>query len=380
MDRAAAWTRARRIICVRLDGMGDVLMTTPAIRALAASGDPGRRITMLASSGGAALGDLIDGVDDVIAYDAPWVKGGGADGPAGDRRMVAKLRERAFDAAVIFTVCTQSALPAATLCYMAGIPLRLAHSRENAYRLLTDWIPEPERDGPQRHEVRRQLDLVAAVGATTADESLSVRVPRRGFDEAIVRLADAGWRAAPSEPFLVLHVGASAPSRRYRADGFAEAARELARRGHLLVFTGSADEAELVDSVRRRVDGRTVSLAGRLSIEGLAAVLSMATVVVSNNTAPVHLSAAVGTPVVDLYALTNLQHTPWMVPNRVLFHDVPCKGCLKSVCPLRHHACLALVSPSDVVRAALHLAERSDSGSAASAASRDLRPAEARPA
>jgi ADP-heptose:LPS heptosyltransferase len=107
----------------------------------------------------------------------------------------------------------------------------------------------------------------------------------------------------------------------------------------------------------------------------------MATVVVSNNTGPVHLSAAVGTPVVDLYALTNLQHTPWMVPSRVLFHDVPCKGCLKSVCPLLHHACLALVSPSDVVAAALDLvAERSDRGRPTSV-SPDLRPAGAnRPA
>jgi ADP-heptose:LPS heptosyltransferase len=63
----------------------------------------------------------------------------------------------------------------------------------------------------------------------------------------------------------------------------------------------------------------------------------------------------VGTPVVDLYALTNPQHTPWAVPHRVLFHDVPCKYCYKSVCPEGHGNCLALVDPADVVHAALEL-------------------------
>ena len=76
---------------------------------------------------------------------------------------------------------------------------------------------------------------------------------------------------------------------------------------------------------------------------------------VSNNSGPVHVAAAVGTPVVDLYALTNPQHTPWGVPHRVLFHDVPCRYCYKSVCPEGHHDCLRRVPPKAVVEAALSL-------------------------
>jgi ADP-heptose:LPS heptosyltransferase len=67
------------------------------------------------------------------------------------------------------------------------------------------------------------------------------------------------------------------------------------------------------------------------------------------------VAAAVGTPVVDLYALTNPQHTPWGVPSRVLFHDVPCRFCLKSVCPAGHHNCLRLVAPERLVAAVLDL-------------------------
>ena len=95
--------------------------------------------------------------------------------------------------------------------------------------------------------------------------------------------------------------------------------------------------------------------AGVLALDELAALIALAPVLIANNTGPAHIAAAVGTPVVDLYALTNPQHTPWMVPNRVLSHDVPCKYCYKSVCPEGHHHCLRLITPSEVVRATYEL-------------------------
>src|SRR5438045_7645437 len=102
------------------------------------------------------------------------------------------------------------------------------------------------------------------------------------------------------------------------------------------------------------------SLAGRLNLEELAALLAEAPLLISNNTGPAHVAAAVGTPVVDLYALTNPQHTPWQVPHRVLFHDVPCRNCYRSACPMGHHGCLRGVPVERGVSAALELwAERS---------------------
>jgi ADP-heptose:LPS heptosyltransferase len=79
--------------------------------------------------------------------------------------------------------------------------------------------------------------------------------------------------------------------------------------------------------------------------------------VLSNNTSAVHLASALGTPVVDLYAQTNPQHTPWNVPHRVLFHPVECRNCFKSVCPEGHHDCLMKVPPKAVVEAVLELWE-----------------------
>src|SRR5205823_10185479 len=129
---------------------------------------------LLCSKTGAAALKYLPVVDDAIVYDAPWVKGGDPTRAAeADRRMLGALARRRFDAAVIFTTCTQSALPAALLCRLAGIPLRLAHSRENPYRLLSDWVHETDVIAPQmRHEVERQLALVAAVGFEPDEERL----------------------------------------------------------------------------------------------------------------------------------------------------------------------------------------------------------------
>lgn len=350
----SGWQRARRVLAVRLDNLGDVLMTTPALAAIKES-LPEAELTLLTSPSGAALAPHLSMVDQVITHNASWVK---QDRPAAaldEVMLVQQLADRHFDAAVIFTVCTQSPLPAAMLLRLAGIPLRIAHCRENPYALLTQWVPEPDTDlAHARHEVRRQLDLVATVGWRTADERL-----RFALHEAHVESLSAKLRLAglpPGARWTVVHPGATAASRRYPADRFGIAADAVAQDGGChIVFTGGASEQPLIEQAQACMRRRSISLAGALSLGELAALIAGAQTLISNNSGPVHLAAALGTPVVDLYALTNPQHTPWAVPSRVLNHDVPCRNCLKSVCPQGHHDCLLQVPPEAVAEAALQL-------------------------
>jgi lipopolysaccharide heptosyltransferase II len=306
----------------------------------------------------AALVPLVPEVDACIVYDAPWMK---ATVPRPDGRpdldMIEQLRRGCFDAAVLFTVFSQNPLPAAFLCQLGDIPLRLAHCRENPYQLLTDWTREPEPEQFIRHEVRRQLDLVAAVGCHTTNERLSLRVPV----EATRRVRSILYELDLSDtgPWVLIHPGASAPSRRYPPERFAQAAEMLARDHDLpIVLSGSAAERELVAGIRSGTAAPTYSLAGCLNLAELAALIAEAPLLITNNTGPAHIAAAVGTPVVDLYAQTNPQHTPWQTPHRLLYHDVPCKNCFKSICPQGHHDCLARVPPEAVVKAALELLPR----------------------
>ncbi|HEX2055142.1 MAG TPA: glycosyltransferase family 9 protein, partial [Nitrospiraceae bacterium] len=186
------------------------------------------------------------------------------------------------------------------------------------------------------------------------DERLALDIPRSSFDAVDSLLDDVvgdhGSRA------VAIHAGATAASRRYPWEQFAVVARRLVEDlGCTVIFTGLDSERELVESIRVRMGVPSHSLVGRLDLAALAAFLARMQLLISNNTGAVHVAAAVGTPVVDLYALTNPQHTPWMVPHRVLSHDVPCKFCYKSICPEGHHHCLKLIPPDDVVGAAADL-------------------------
>src|ERR687884_562000 len=161
-----------------------------------------------------------------------------------DRAFADALRARRFDAAVVFTVYSQNPLPSAMLCYLADIPLRLAHCHENPYQLLTHWVADPEPARLIRHEVRRQLDLVASVGCRTADERLSLRFSEAARQRVRRLLGEVGIDRG--RPWAVIHPGASAASRRYPPESFAAAARQLVREnGWQIVFSGGAGEGEL---------------------------------------------------------------------------------------------------------------------------------------
>ena len=348
-----SWNQAKNLLCIRLDTIGDVLMTTPAFRALKT---PDRRLTLLTSAAGAMIAPLIPELDQTIVYDSPWLKATALrETPQPEYEMINSLQKQQFDGAIIFTVYSQNPLPSAFLCYMAEIPLRLAHCHENPYQLLTDWIKDPEPDQGIRHEVQRQLDLVTQIGATTENQRLSIRVEQQDRDRISHLLAKFDL----PRRWVVMHTGATAPSRRYSISQFAEVAdRLILQHDYSIIFTGTALELEIVAQIQATMQATSHSLVCQLTLGEFAALIELAPVLISNNTAPVHLAAAIGTPVVDLYALTNPQHTPWQVPHRLLFHDVPCKYCYKSICPEKHHNCLEQVTPETVVKATCELFEQ----------------------
>ena len=345
------WNAARRILAVRLDSLGDVLMTTPALRALRA-GPRVDHITLLTSPSGAAIARMVPEIDDVIVYDAPWMKAGVGRTPAYDHAMIDTLGQGNFDAAAVFTVYSQTPFPAAMLCRLAGIPLILAHCRERAYGLISDAVAETEPEQQVRHEVQRHLDLVATFGWSSPDQRMSVVPPIEAIAGADALISHLGLGALG---WALVHPGVTASSRRYPPEGYAHAMRTLAQEDDMrFVLTGDAGEAELCDQILAEA-GVGTSLAGRLDLAALVALIARAPLVITNNTGPAHIAAALGRPLIDLYALTNPQHTPWGTEARVLSHDVPCRWCYKSICPEGHHLCLRGVGPERIVDAARDL-------------------------
>jgi lipopolysaccharide heptosyltransferase II len=353
-DIPPEWRAAQRVLAVRLDNLGDLLVTTPALHAIKQS-LPGIELSVLASPVGAQAARLNPDIDAVIAYDSPFID------PwcqlphdsHREQRLIADLRQRNFDGAIIFTSFRQSALPAAYLCYLAGIPLRLAASLDASGSLLTTRHRPPER---MMHEVETALDLVGAIGCATADRDLVVRVPEQARTTFDRRLAD--WDVDSSSragPLVVLHPGASMPARMYPAELYGEVADRLVTQlGAHVVIAGSADERELVarvhDGVRPERRPAALRVAGELPFPELCALIERADLVITNNTGPMHLAAALKTPVVTLFALTNPpeQWGPWRVLHRLLYHEVACQLCYQRTCPYSHE-CLRLITPQMVL-------------------------------
>ncbi len=322
-----------RVLAVRLDSDGDVLLTGPAIRALSASAD---RLDLLVSPSGRAAAELLPGVDHLLVFDVPWsgFRPSPVD-PVAVNALVEEMRGGHYDLAVIFTSFHQSPLPMALLARMAGIGRIVADSEDYPGSLL-----DVRHRRQEVHEVDAALQLAVAAGAEPIGNSpLRVDIPATTANPA------------GTKGYVVLHPGASVPARGLLPAHAHRIAAELVAQGRRLVITGGPQEVELAGAAS--VPG-AIDLAGRTTLAELAAVLRDASCIVTGNTGPAHLAAAVGTPVVSLFSpvVPARRWAPYGVPVVLLGdQDAPCKDSRARECPVPGHPCLSAVSAAEVARA-----------------------------
>lgn len=347
--------RGERVLTARLDSLGDMLVTGPAIRAVAARA---AHVTMLCGPIGRPAAELLPGIDEIIEWRAEWIIANPAPVDAQSAfDLVHSLRQGRFDRAILFTAEHHTPLPLALLCKLAGIGSVAGISADRAGSLLDVRL----RDGGEGHEAERCLRLADAAG-----------FPSRGETGLLVDLPNSiagDIESALPASFVVLHPGASVPARRWSEEGFVEVARCLRGHGLGVVVTGEANEAVICNRVAE-VDSAVVNLAGRCDLRDLAWVYNRASAVVVANTGPAHLAAAVGTPVVSLFAPTVPveRWRPWGVPS-VLFgdHAIECASCRVDRCPFEGHPCMTVITSEQVAHAAisyysLSLSELCDDG------------------
>ncbi|MDG4780467.1 HAD-IIIA family hydrolase [Micromonospora sp. WMMD961] len=333
----------RTALVVRSDSAGDVLVTGPAIRAVAAGA---QRVVLLCGPRGRAAAELLPGVDEIIEHPLPWIDPTPAPvDPQDMRNLVARLSALGADQAVVFTSFHQSALPLALLLRMAGIGRIAAISDDYPGSLLDIrhrvpvGVPEPER----------ALSLAAAAGH---------RLPEG--DEPVLRLRRDAVAARPAhlgDPgYVVLHPGSAASSRACPPELATRIAGALTAAGHRVLVTGGPDESPV--TARVAAAGGT-DLGGRTDLAGLARIVADASAVVVGNTGPAHLAAAAGVPVVSLFAPTVPfgQWGPYRVPTvRLGDAAAPCRDTRAASCPVPGHPCLSRVDPDEVVDALRMLA------------------------
>jgi ADP-heptose:LPS heptosyltransferase len=302
--------------------MGDVVMSTPAFRALKETF--GCRLTLLTSEMGSLIAPFVKQIDETIVFDLPWVKTNTSMSADKWVELIEKLKAYHFDAAIIFTVYSQNPLPSALMAYMADIPLRLAYCRENPYDLLTDWIPDKEPYNFIQHQVKRDLYLVKYVEAITYDEYLSLQYRVEAFETAIDKLSSIGFNA--EKEFIIAHAGVSEAKRQYPEPLWIEALNIITQKTDLQVLlTGAKNEQQLTNRIRHSTCDKVFAVAELLSLEESIAIIANSSLVISVNTSTIHIASAFKKPVVVLYAETNPQHTPWLTENAVLPFSVPQK-------------------------------------------------------
>jgi ADP-heptose:LPS heptosyltransferase len=330
----------RRVLIVRLDGAGDVLLAGPAVRAVAARAE----VTMLCGQAGAPAARLLPGVTEVLTWAAPWVL---ADPPPVRRAdldlLGARVAQRRIDEAVVLTSFHQSPLPTALLLRLAGVP-RIAGASVDYPGALLDVRLRPGEDLPEDiPEPERMLAIAAAAGYPGDGGGLAVRPP-----PDVTGLV-------PEEPYVVVHPGAAVPARRWPARHAARAVTLLAEAGWRVAVTGGPDERLLTAAV---AGAAGTDLGGRTDLAQLSGVLARASAVVVGNTGAAHLAAAVGTPIVSLFApvVPAVRWRPYRVPHILLGDQrAPCRDSRARECPSPGHPCLAVVTSEMVVDAVADL-------------------------
>ena len=338
------WLAAKNILAVRLDNIGDVVMLGPALRAVKET-SPQARLTLLASPAGSTAVPLLPWVDDVITWRPIWQDVGGRMSfhPARERELINMLAERHFDAALIFTSFSQTPHTPGYACYLAGIPLRAGESKEFGGSTLTTELKGSDDD---LHQVERNLRLVEHLGFVARDRRLMLAIPEEARQAVPSLLERAGLN--PDAPFLLVHPGASAQARRYPVERFGIVARLLTRRGWPILVTGVEREAVLLAELMQLApDARC--LVGGATLAEYAALVERAALVICNDTLPMHLADAVGTPEVVLFSGTDYeeQWRPRATAHRLLRRPTSCHPCYLFECPIGL-PCLD-ISPEEVV-------------------------------
>ncbi len=320
--------------------VGDAVLAIPAMKAVRAR-YPGAEITLLVRPWVAGLFSSAPFVDKVWSEMRPatlrdWI------------RVTRDIRQRKFDLALLLPNSFESAL----MMFMGRVKERIGYATDGRSWMLTNAVaiaPQP------RHQVQYYLDLVKTLSGIIDSSSIQIEATASERDSARQLLAEEGIPLIGR--FLVLNPGAAYGSaKRWHQDRFAGVADHLAcELGLDVAIIGSESERAIAEQVRDRITRGTAVLNGRTSLETLIGVLAESSLMITNDSGPMHIAAALGIPTVAIFGSTDERVTgPYGPRTRVVKHPVECSPCLLRECPIDHR-CMNAVTVDEVCRAAKEL-------------------------
>jgi lipopolysaccharide heptosyltransferase II len=316
-----------RILVIRIDGIGDLVLSLPAIRALRQR-FPSAHITVMASK---ANGDLIReaaDINEMIIY-----------------RKGMDLKSLGFD--LVFDFLDNYALKTARLAYSIKARYRVGFDIKGRGVFFNVKARQPDA---HRHYVDAMLDLVALVGAETDNRFPELKVPSAAGDEAVQFLASHEIREG--DRIVCIHPGAKHWTGRWLPERFARLADELARtQSAKVIFLGGPDDDPQINQIKTMVKEKALFYTGR-PLQSVAALISRSRLLICNNSGLLHVACALNIPTVSTMGPT-LPKKWWPVGpgNIVLRQDLPCIGCGKGYCRIITHDCMRKISVEDMLEA-----------------------------
>ncbi|HYQ48560.1 MAG TPA: lipopolysaccharide heptosyltransferase II, partial [Thermodesulfovibrionales bacterium] len=319
--------------------IGDAVMTIPALRALKRAA-PGMRISLLVKPWVAPLFERDPAVDEIILYTDEFK------GISGKLKLSRDLKARGFCMAVLF----QNAFDAAFLTFLAGIPRRMGYSRDGRRLLLTHPVAF-DSYARNLHHIDYYLNLVRRAGFEAVPGMPWIFL---GLEE---RIKARDMLASMKRPIVAINPGATyGSSKRWHPGRFAEVADAVMRElGGSIILLGGPKETLIADEILRSADsslitaGSLLNLAGRTSLRELISVISECDMLLTNDSGPMHVGYAVGTPIVAIFGSTSPEHTgPAGMSDIVIRKAVACAPCFERECRKKELECMDRITSSEV--------------------------------
>jgi heptosyltransferase-2 len=327
-----------RIVVRAPTWVGDAVMSVPSLRRLRQL-LPGAHITVAATAGAAGIFTEADFINDILILESGF-------GP-----VVRQLRRGKFDLALLF----QNAFSAAMTAFAARVPLRIGYGTERRGFLLTTALRVPDWKN-ERHESYYYLEIINRLEQLVARSPIGDDAPTP-FDLTVStqRKEDARRllleNGANDGPFAIICPGSvNSRAKRWPADRFARLADRLMEEGMQAVLIGSPAELAVSEEVAAYSDRKPILLTGKTTVADVVALISIAEVLVTNDTGPAHIGAALGTPTLVIFGPTNPLTTYPMSPAAEIIREPPdCAPCMLRDCPIDHR-CMTSISVESVLQ------------------------------
>ena len=329
----------RRIVVIKLDHLGDVILSIPALANLRAH-FPGAHIAIVVNPSSGPIARIIPHVDEIICYDARFFDRSGS----GKRlnlkdgiRFAREMRRREFDLIVDLRG--------------SFAPLGFALTARSGYRIDRGTYLVHRKTGRispiSRHEAEINLDMLARAGVPRGTIEMSLKLEETDLDSADSLLNSGNLRS----PVIVIHPGAPASLKRWSAEKYAQLAGELLREYNAgIVLVGRKEERQITSSIASAIDHRVTDLSGGTTLGQLCAILQKADLFIGNDSGPMHIASACGTKVIGLFGPTSPQlFGPYGDNCAALRMESDCPPCMQEECKTPDYRCVDSISVDNVM-------------------------------